>query len=82
MKKILFPAVAAALALASTAAMAQSGPWYVLHSLQSKDCFAAHRVAVGGEEQVVGGPYRSQAAALSALDATAACTGLPAGSGR
>ena len=66
---------AVALTVASSAAFAQSGPWYVLHSDRSKDCFAAHRINIGGQEEMVAGPYTSQSAAISALDHTAACTG-------
>ena len=74
MKKILFPAVAALLTVASTVAFAQSGPWYVVHSDTSQACFAMHRISNGGEEQTIGGPYASQAAALAAVGRTSACS--------
>ena len=76
MKKILFPALAILLMAASPSAFAQSsgsGPWYVLLNSNTHVCFAAHRVNQGGEESVLGGPYASQSAALSAISRTGQC---------
>ena len=75
MKKILFPALAALLTVASSTAFAQSGSWYVIHDESTQDCFAAHHIGVGGEETTLGGPLPSQAAALSAISSIAACGG-------
>ncbi len=74
MKKILFPALATLLTLASPAAFAQSGPWYVLVDMSTHSCFAAHRIGITGEN-TLGGPYASQKMALSAIKGIGACTG-------
>ena len=73
MKKILFPALAALLTVASSTAFAQGGPWYVIQNLSTNDCFAAHRIGVGSEENTLSGPLSSQSAAISAMHGIAAC---------
>lgn len=74
MKKIILPAVAALMMAASSPAFA-AGPWYVLFNSQTQSCDAAHRVAVGSDEQTLGGPYASQIDALSAIDTIGECGG-------
>ena len=68
MKKILFPALAVVATLATSTAFAQGDNWYVLRDTSTADCFAAHRVNDGAKEDMIGGPYQSQIAALSAAN--------------
>lgn len=75
MKKILFPALTALLLVGSPAAFAQSGPWYVVFDSTSHTCDADHRVGVGDHEKTIGGPYASQAEALSAIHSISQCGG-------
>jgi hypothetical protein len=73
MKKILFPAIATLLTLASPAAFAQSGPWYVVLDDSTHSCTAEHTVGEGGAQQTVGGPFESQGAALAAIHGLGVC---------
>jgi hypothetical protein len=83
MKRFLFPALAALMLSASSAAFAQgSGPWYVVYHDSSRTCDAEHQVGVGGRQQTVGGPYASQDAAISALDRMGECGGSPSYGGQ
>ena len=82
MKKVLLPALAITLTLGSAAAFAQSGYWYVLRRNNSHSCFAAHRVNEGSKEEMMGGPYPSQGAAITALYRVGECVGLPTGGSR
>ena len=75
MKKFLLPALAVLTLSVSSAAFAQSGPWYVVYHDRSNTCVAEHGVGTGGEQQTVGGPYGSQAAALSAMNQLGSCGG-------
>jgi hypothetical protein len=75
MKKILFPALAAVMLVASPAAFAHaSGDWFVLADSNTHACFAANRTATGGEE-TLSGPYASQAKAMSAVGGLVQCGG-------
>lgn len=75
MKKILFPALAGLMMVASSTAFAQSGSWYVVFHDSTHSCTAQHALAEGGRQQTVGGPYSSQSAAISALDNMGTCGG-------
>ena len=66
MMKTLFPALALLMLAGTSVASAQSGPWYVLFDRSTNDCFAAHRVSSGGEEETISGPLPSQLAAVQA----------------
>jgi hypothetical protein len=76
MKKIVLPALAALMIVAAPAAFAgtSSGSWFVLADSNIHSCFAANRTAATGEE-TLGGPYASQAAAISAIGANVQCGG-------
>ena len=72
MKKVLFPALAAMLTLASPAAFAGSGSWYVLADANTHACYAANRTAATGE-QTMSGPFATQTQAKSAMGGILAC---------
>ncbi len=72
MKKILFPAVAAFLTLASPAAFAGAGSWYVLADANTHACYTADRTATSGEE-TMSGPFASRTQAMSAIGDILAC---------
>ncbi len=75
MKKFLFPALTVLMLSASSAAFAQSGPWYVVFHDRSDTCNAEHSIGDGGQQQTVGGPYASQLAAISAINHLGVCGG-------
>ena len=81
MKKILFPALAGLMMVASSTAFAQSGPWYVVFHDGTHTCTARHGISKGGEQQTLGGPYSSQSSAISALDQLGQCGGSANSSG-
>lgn len=73
MKKILLPALATLMIVASPAAFARtSGDWFVLADSNIHACFAAPRTAASGEE-TLSGPYASQAKAMAAMGGILAC---------
>ena len=75
MKKILLPALATLMIVASPAAFARtSGDWFVLANSNLHACFAAPRTAATGEE-TLSGPYSSQAKATTAMGGLVACRG-------
>lgn len=88
MKRILLPAVATLVMAASTAAYAQSGPWFVVFNDQSRTCTAQHGVgastggsSMGSQEQTVSGPFDSQESALVAINGIGVCGGSGMGDG-
>ena len=75
MKKIVLPALAALMIIAAPAAFARStGDWFVLADSNTHACFATNHVATTGEE-TLGGPYASQATAITAINSLVQCGG-------
>lgn len=74
MKKILLPAAAAVMMVASQSAFA-AGPWYVLYNMDTNACTAAHHVAIHADQSESFGPFPSQVAALAAQQRIAKCGG-------